>query len=70
MYEDLHPNKGKFDFSGYPENSKICNPTNKKVIDKMKDEAKVVQIVEFGELKAKIYSFIKEDIKKHKVKGY
>ena len=29
----------------------------------MKDETKGVPIAEFGELKAKIYSFIKEDLK-------
>ena len=30
----------KSDFSEYPENSKLYDKTNKKVIDKMKDETK------------------------------
>ena len=32
--------KKAFDFSDYPEDSKVFDPVNKKVIGKMKDEVK------------------------------
>ena len=36
MYRDFKKNKGKFDFSEYPESSKFYHETNEKVIGKTK----------------------------------
>ena len=44
-----------FDFISYPENSKFFDPTNKKVIGKMKDESEGKIIDEFIGLKSKMY---------------
>ena len=46
-YEDFYSDKDLFDFSDYPVNSKYFDPTNKKVIGKMKDEFKGKIISEF-----------------------
>ena len=43
-------------FSNYLEDSKFFDETNKKVIDKMKDESEGNMIDEFVELKSKMYS--------------
>ena len=45
-----------FDFSNYPEDSKFFDPTNKKVIGKMKDEKEGKINDEFVGLKSKMYS--------------
>ena len=45
-----------FDFNKYPKDSKFYDPTNKKVIDKMKDVSEGKIIDEFVELKSKMYS--------------
>ena len=45
-----------FDFSSYPEDSKFFDPTNKKVIRKMKDESEGKIIDEFVRLKSKMCS--------------
>ena len=37
VYEEIFKHKHLFDFSNYPEDSKLFDPT--KVIDKMKDES-------------------------------
>ena len=37
-YEEFFKRKSLFEFSNYPKDSKFFDPTNKKVIDKMKDE--------------------------------
>ena len=58
-----------FDFSDYPEDSKIFDPVNRKVIGKLKDEVKGKIISEFVGLKLKIYSLVivnNEEIKKEK----
>ena len=47
IYKDFWDDKDKFDFSDYDKNSGFYDPTNKKVIGKMKDESKGVPIVEF-----------------------
>ena len=45
-----------FDFSNYPNDSKFFDPTNKKVIGKMKDESERRIIGEFVGLKSKMHS--------------
>ena len=45
-----------FDFSNYSKDSKFFDKTNKKVIDKMKDEVGGVIVIESLGLKSKIYS--------------
>ena len=45
-----------FDFSSYPEDSKFFDPTDKKVIRKIKDESEGKIIDEFVRLKSKMYS--------------
>ena len=45
-----------FDFSNYPEDSKFFDPTNKKVIGKMKDESEGKINDELVGLKSKMYS--------------
>ena len=49
------------DFSNYSKDSKFFDATNKKVIDKMKDEFGGVIIDEFIGLKPKMYSIKKID---------
>ena len=58
-----------FDFSDYPQDSKFCDPVNKKAIGKMIDKFKGKIITEFVGLKSKMYSLIaesSEEIKKAK----
>ena len=45
VYEDFYMNKDMFDFSEYPDNSRIYDVKIKKVVGKMKDETKGVHIV-------------------------
>ena len=54
-YEEFFKHKHLFGFSDYPKDSKFFDPTNKKVISKMKDvfEGKIID--EFVGLKSKIY---------------
>ena len=56
VYEEFFEHKQLFDFSNYPKDSKFFDPTNKKVIGKMKDgkEGKIND--EFVGLKSKIYA--------------
>ena len=51
-----------FDFSNYSKYSKFFDATNKKVIDKMKDEFGGVIVNEFVGLKSKMYSITKTGI--------
>ena len=39
VYEEFFKHKHLFDFSNYPEDSTFFDPTNKKVIGKMKDKS-------------------------------
>ncbi len=39
VYEDFWKDRHRFDFSGFPKNSKFYDPTNNKVFGAMKDEA-------------------------------
>ena len=65
FYEEFFKWKYLFDFSNYSKDSKIFDETNKKVIDKMKDEFGGVIITEFVGLKSKMYSIKKIDGKEH-----
>ena len=58
VYGKSYSGKHLFDFSEYPVNSKFYDPTNKKVLGKMKDEFKGEIIREFSGLKSKMYSLI------------
>ena len=53
--------KDLFDFINYSRDSKFFDGTNKKAIDKMKDEFGRVIITEFVGLKSKMYSLKKID---------
>ena len=63
VYEGFFKHKHLFDFSNYPEDSKIFDPTNKRVIGKMKDEFEGKVISEFDGLKPKMYSMKNIDSK-------
>ena len=54
VYEEFFKHKYLFDFSNYPEVSRFFDPTNKKVIGKMKDESEG-NIGEFVGLNSKVY---------------
>lgn len=58
-----------FDFSDYPQGSNFCDPVNRKVIGKIKDEFWGKTISEFIRLKSKMCSLIvvgSEEYKKAK----
>ena len=61
VYEELFKHKHLFNFSNYPGDSKFFDQTNKKVIDKMKDESEEQIINEFVELKSNMYSMLLDD---------
>ena len=63
VYEEIFKHKDLFDFSNYPKDSKFFDPTNKKVIGKMKDEFGGVIIDEFVGLKSKMHYMKKIDSK-------
>ena len=56
VYEDFSKWKHLFDFSNYSKDSKFLDDTNKKVIDKMKDEYGEVIIGSIHWTKIKMYS--------------
>ena len=58
VYEDFYENKDLFDFSVYPEDSKLFNPVKKKLLVKMKDEVKGKINSESVGLKSKMYSLV------------
>ena len=58
--------KDLFDFSNYSKDSKFFDKTNKKIIDKMKDEFGGVIVIEFVGLKSKMHSMKKVDDKECK----
>ena len=69
VYEDFYKGKNLFDFSDYPQDSKISYSVNKTVIGRMEDEFKENIISEFVGLKSRMYSLIAvdgEEIKKAK----
>ena len=61
VYEKFFECKKLFHLSNYSNDSKLFDETNKKVIDKMKDEFGGVIVVEFFRLKPKMYSIKKID---------
>ena len=61
VYEKSFQDKGLFDFSNYPVNSKYYNPKSNAVLGNMKDEFKGKIIIEFVGLKSKMYSLISVD---------
>ena len=61
VYGQCFEDRGLFDFSGYPIDSKYYDSTNKKVLGKMKDEFNGVKLIEFVGLKSKMYSLISVD---------
>ena len=61
VHEESFKWKDLFDFSNYSKDSKLFNETNKKVIDKMKDEFGGVIVTEFVGLKSKMHSMKKID---------
>ena len=58
IYEDFYENKNLFDFSDYFEDSTFCDPANKNVIGKTKDEVKGKIIGEFVGIKSNMYSLV------------
>ena len=70
VYEDFSSNKEMFDYSSYSTRSKCYDNSGKFVIEKMKDETRIVEIEEFVELKPKMYSFLVDDnSERKKAKG-
>ena len=69
LTDRLLPFKEHFNFSEYPREHPLYDPTNKKVLRKMKDEAKGKHITAFCALKAKLYAFIVEGEEHKKAKG-
>ncbi|CAB3984764.1 Gastrula zinc finger, partial [Paramuricea clavata] len=64
VYEDfkrIGERQDCWDNSDYPKDSPYYSDHNKKVIGKFKDEAEGVPIIEFVGLKAKMYSYVKEN---------
>ena len=65
--EEFFNRKDLLDFSNYSKDSKFFDETNKKVIGKMKDEFGGVTVIEFVELKSKMYSMKKIDGKEYNI---
>ena len=68
VYEEFFKNRHLFDFSNYPEDPKFFDPTNQKVIAKMKDEPEGKINNEFVGLKSKMYSIKNRDGKSNTAK--
>ena len=70
VYKQCFKDKHLFDFSGYSKDSMYYDDSNKKALDKMKDEFNDVKIDEFVGLKSKMYSLIAcNDKEVNKAKG-
>ena len=63
VYKDFFKDKDKFDNSDYPKYSPFFYKKNKKVIEKFKDEAAGIPIIEFVGLRSKMYSYMKDNQK-------
>lgn len=61
IYEDMKQDEDLYDFSNYDEKHFLYSKKNKKVLGKMKDEAKGKIITEFIGLKSKCYIYNIED---------
>jgi len=68
IYKDMETIKDFFDFSQYPRNHPLFDPTNKKV-GKFKDESHSIPIKEFVGNRAKMYAFKVNDSESKKCKG-
>ena len=55
VYQDFWHDKDKFDHSNYSEKSPFYDVTNKKVVEKFKDDTCGVPILEFISLRSKMY---------------
>ena len=69
IYKDMAETKDEYDFSDYPKDHPLYNETNKKNIDKMKDECAGTPIAGYIGLRPKLYSVLRTDeqiIKKQK----
>ena len=69
VYEQCFKDKECFDFSGYNEDSIYFDDSNKKKLDKMKDEFNGNKIDKFVGLKGKMYSLISNNWEMNKTKG-
>ena len=58
VYHDMLEDKELFDTSEYAQNHPLYSLTNKKVLDKMKDETHGIPIQEFVGLRPKMYSIL------------
>ena len=56
-FEYMYENKNLFDLSDYPEDNKLHDKTNKKIIGKFKDESPNNVITEFCGLRSKLYAY-------------
>ena len=63
VYEEFFKHKHLFDLSNYPKDSKFFDPTNKKVVGKIKDLFKGKKIHEFVGLKSTMHSMKNIDVK-------
>ena len=72
VYEDVSSNKEIFEFSNYLTKLKYYDNSKKKklVIRIMKDESGGVAIEKFVVLKSKMYSFLVDNDKHKKTKGF
>ena len=66
-YKVIAANKDKFDLAAYPKNHELYDPTNEKVLDKIKDESinksGVHYIKEIAALRSKLYAYTQTDDK-------
>ena len=60
IYNNFWNDKELFNNSDYPDSSRFSDKTNTKIIDKFKDEAAGIPIVEFVRLRSKMYSYVKD----------
>lgn len=66
IYEIIKNNKDEFDLSDYPKEHALHDTTNKKVVEKMKDESNGSIITHFVGLRSKMYAYkILDDSDKH-----
>ncbi|HRP37908.1 MAG TPA: hypothetical protein PLS50_08945, partial [Candidatus Dojkabacteria bacterium] len=69
IYKDMATMKHLFDFSEYPHDHPLFDPTNKKVIGMFKDETNSLPIREFCGLRSKMYAFRANNKESKKCKG-
>ena len=64
VYEDFYKDKGLFELSNYPKDSKFYDPVNEKAIGKTKEVGEIND--EFVGLKSKMYSLVLVDNEENK----